>query len=175
VSINVTVPGDIPGLLRRGSPVRMTPPSREGVVARAGPLGAVVTDIRGENWRHDSPKSWGLGLLDLDLSDATGRLHALHWLATRSVFDVNDIADDLTGPIVDAVYWTWAGWEDDTGAPLGWELNLWSARYFFLSDDLFADLNHRDVETLPDGSRVVDAEALRRIVLHTAGREVPHG
>jgi hypothetical protein len=32
-----------------------------------------------------------------------------------------------------------------------------------------ADLDPNDVRLLPDGSRWVDAEALRRVVLHVAG------
>jgi len=34
---------------------------------------------------------------------------------------------------------------------------------------LLADLNPNDDTRLPDGSRRVDAEALRRVVLHVAG------
>jgi|GEM_PF-3302677 len=167
----LTLPGSIPGLLRRGSPVIAL-------------VGRARADTRGLCFGHGLDHTgtligtqregvvwYGLGDVRLDLSDLTGRAHALLWLTTCDVAALESIADDMTGPIVDALYWAWAGWEDDTGAPLGWELNLWNARYFFLNDDLLVDLNHRDVDTLADGSRAVDAEALRRIVLHVAGRE----
>jgi hypothetical protein len=36
-----------------------------------------------------------------------------------------------------------------------------------------ADLDPTDHRRLPDGSRWVDAEALRRVVIHVAGLEVP--
>ena len=41
-----------------------------------------------------------------------------------------------------------------------------------VSSRLLADLDPNDDRRLPDGSRWVDAEALRRVVLHVAG--VPH-
>jgi len=162
----LTLPGTIPGLLRVCSPVVQTfNGGRRCVVSELG--GGTVPMARiGGQW-------FKLSELALDLSDPTGRFHVLHWLASRDVAAVNDIADDMTGPIVGALYWAWLGWEDDTGAPLGWELNLWTARHFFLDNDLFEDLNHREVGVLSDGSRWVDAEALRRIVLHVAGLEVP--
>jgi hypothetical protein len=37
------------------------------------------------------------------------------------------------------------------------------------SEDPLADLDPNDDRLLPDGSRRVDAEALRRVVLHVAG------
>ena len=172
----LTLPGDIPGLLRRGSPVVFRSGGHvPGTVAKFADHKG-ITDVPWVWWEpHNEPNGVGKPSLRnsilLDLSDPTGRLHALLWLTTCDVAALESIADDMTGPIVDALYWAWAGWEDDTGAPLGWELNLWNARYFFLNDDLLVDLNHRDVDTLADGSRAVDAEALRRIVLHVAGRE----
>jgi hypothetical protein len=167
----LTLPGDIPGLLRRGSPVwRARAVGGLRCVCLTGAEGTAAVVLAA---RSDKCTEWYKSTeLVLDLSDPTARLHALLWLATQKVATIDAVADDMTGPIVDAIYWAWAGWEDDTGAPLGWELNLWSARYFFLNDDVLVDLNHRDVDTLADGSRAVDAEALRRIVLHVAGRPV---
>jgi hypothetical protein len=72
----LTLPGTIPGLLRRGSPVRASnDPERLGVVVGTGSsLGTLVF------WHWSETTSWTLETpVDLDLSDPTGRAHAAWW------------------------------------------------------------------------------------------------
>jgi hypothetical protein len=71
---DLTLPGSIPGLLRRGSPVTHIDGSR-----------LVVVEIDGDNAKLPSgwvlPSGWAFTrLLALDLTDATGRAHAAWWL-----------------------------------------------------------------------------------------------
>jgi hypothetical protein len=92
-----TLPAKIPGLLRRGSPVIdmrrvVTPcnlPAPRGLWAQCGPKldeGYILWDKpsgvreRLEEWVY-------AGLLALDLTDETGRFHAMLWLAAK--FDVD--------------------------------------------------------------------------------------
>ncbi len=78
------LPGDIPGLLRRGSPVvrvsRMDAPS---VVITLGTVAAKI----GYPWSiddEDVDTHW-VGGLALDLNDATGRAHAAWWCRAQPV------------------------------------------------------------------------------------------
>jgi hypothetical protein len=75
----LTLPGTIPGLLRRGSPVRASnDPERLGVVVGTGSsLGTLVF------WHWSETTSWTLETpVDLDLTDPTGRAHAAWWVST---------------------------------------------------------------------------------------------
>lgn len=68
---DLTLPGEIPGLLRRGSPVTHVDGSR-----------LVVVELDGNDAKL--PSGWAFTrLLTLDLSDATGRAHAAWWLLQR--------------------------------------------------------------------------------------------
>ena len=115
-----------------------------------------------------------LSRLHLDLTDATGRAHAAWWLALREV---------PTSHHLDPAAVSWA--RAPAQASAGWAMH-WCARavvgggsltgtWWTGSDGsplpraLLADLNPNDDTRLPDGSRRVDAEALRRVVLHVAG------
>ena len=74
----ITLPGSIPGLLRRGSPV-WTGWNDGAVVVRVWPDGtAAVMADHGESWLRVL-----LSELALDLTDATGRAHAAWWLLDR--------------------------------------------------------------------------------------------
>lgn len=178
---DLTLPGSIPGLLRRGSPVRR------------GPWAAVVTsppavapdwwtvaagetnDPGGPSWCEDRASAFAL-----DLTDATGRAHAAWWVGEHT--DAKDRSGDDRLP-----------WNGALGIPLraaglvwapdftvdGWGLHTWNLNYhwtFGSKRGLIATvvpslegLSVRDPRLLPDGSRWVDAEALRRVVLHVAG------
>lgn len=149
-----TLPGDLPGLLRRGSPVRdADDPERIGVVVGTYPRGEVCT-----HWTWgDTSEVVDRSRLLLDLSDATGRAHAAWWLAGWY-------------GLRPAATWTWRGM---------WDLDAPSRRLCFgvavagrshLAVPALADLDPLDDTRLPDGSRWVDAEALRRVCLHVAGR-----
>lgn len=74
---DLTLPGSIPGLLRRGSPVVRHDPHPTRGEAVENTLGQLVARLNG--WPH-------LGALegcDLDLTDPTGRVHAAWWAITR--------------------------------------------------------------------------------------------
>ena len=159
-----TLPCDIPGLLRRGSPVR--------VVGRSSwPSGVCIMPGDGDLWlvsrglripRQAAPQD-----LALDLSDATGRCHAAWWLAGH--FALVSAPHELL-----RVTWTYRGM---------WDLDGPRRRVKFAAcvDSRFAVevpaldvlVINNDRRTLPDGSRWVDAEALRCVCLHVAGLEAP--
>lgn len=107
-----------------------------------------------------------LNMLDLDLTAASGRAHAAWWLADQLASD--PMGMDTYSPFFDAVAWANEG-DDDEGAFLGWMLNAPAGRWHFLSLDCLHDLDPYDPHLLEDGSRWVDAEALRLVCLHVAG------
>lgn len=86
MAADLTLPGDIPGLLRRGCPV---------VGTYTGARGVVVEDVRihpelGPGVRASTgfEASFGrLKALALDLSDEAGRDRAVRWLAERVGLD----------------------------------------------------------------------------------------
>jgi len=78
----------------------------------------------------------------LDLSDATGRAHAAWWYRAR--IGQQKFATVLEIPLLE-------DWKRD--------------------DTMLSDLDLDDPRALPDGSRWVDAEALRRVCLHVAEME----
>lgn len=71
---NLTLPGDIPGLLRRASPVEIHEGRYSGVVIYSIDPGIFLISDEDEIY-----KSFGADLA-LDLADATGRAHALWYL-----------------------------------------------------------------------------------------------
>jgi hypothetical protein len=90
----------------------------------------------------------------LDLTDATGRVHATWCWRLRYCPAVPLDHWMRRSPELGGGY-SLAGWADHPEYP-----------------DLLSDLDPDDPRTLPDGSRWVDAEALRRVVLHVAAVEV---
>ena len=147
----LTLPGTIPGLLRRGSPVR------HPLGARGADIPCVViachtndrTCVVGYPWplNHEQADSWPLADLALDLTDATGRTHAAWWSLVNG------------GPSITA----WTAPPDAHARGMAGLLPLYE------SSRLLSDLDPTDPRLLPDGSRWVNAEALRRVVLHVAG------
>lgn len=169
MSADLTLPGDIPGLLRRGSPVLYRDEESWWTVlyieddeACAAPVGEVPLGA----WGH-------LSDFALDLSDPTGRAHAAWWLA-----------EQVSGHPAQAL---WDGTPDGSGGSrfcvwrLRWRSQTWphapcgvGAEVYSVRDvPALVGLDPDDPRLMPTGSRWVDAEALRRVVLHVAGREVP--
>lgn len=150
----ITLPGDIPGLLRRGSPV-LVPAS-----ARIPPGPHEYALVDGEDIDSDGWWVWTSGRgralvapahIWLDLTDATGRAHAAWWLASH--------AKNWPHTQADAAAW----------CRLGDAWAIGPVHYWPMSHVAFAGINPLDPRLLPDGSRWVDAEALRLVCLHIAG------
>ena len=168
-----TLPGSIPGLLRRGSPVfyrdeesSWTVLCIDGDEVCAAPVGEVPLGL------------WGMcDDFTLDLTDATGRAHAAWWLAGALYPEC---------PPTDGAAVAWqlfpgqqpsSGWwlrycarGDSSGSTTvsptfsgRWNPRMWSQHIPAL-----APLDPDDPRLLPDGSRWVDAEALRLVCLHVA-------
>ncbi len=169
----LTLPGDIPGLLRRGSPVVLATRTYGGSVFLDGARGVVCSDGGrvGTETLGGSPVLVSTSPRDLalDLTDATGRAHAAWWLASwwfRVTLDTTSPAAvcAIWRPL-GARWWTcaWPGASLDAGPGGG-------SRPLELDVPALAGLDPNDPCTLPDGSRWVDAEALRLVCLHVAGR-----
>jgi len=148
--VRLELSGAIPGLLRRGSPV----PAKH-VIVKVGTRQCVVANPDGMQWDAPTPH------LRLDLSDPTGRAHAAWWLAGRLYPD--------DGPYLCATVLP-----GRTIGPLGFGLSTTSVQegerwrtgpHFECTDDL----DPNDPRLLPDGSRLVDALALRLVCEHVAG------
>lgn len=140
---DLTLPGTIPGLLRRTSPVmaweEFTAQGQSVVVSLF--FGGMTALIATPDGLHEER----LAALSLDLTDATGRAHAAWWLAERAGGDGSQLID---------------GTFDNGQRDIDMPDYLWGA--------CCTDLYPHDPRLLPDGSRWVDAEALRRVVLHVA-------
>jgi len=161
--MSLTLPGTIPGLLRRCSPVLDPINNRTGLV-----MGVPAGTARVCMVAVDSPAivtGYHAEQLHLDLSDATGRTHACWWLSEKLG------SDERTSPF--------AVWQYDIGPedPDGGMMFLFGAQDVAPSEttaewiDLIDDMDCREsnTRTLEDGSRWIDVEALRRICLHVAG------
>lgn len=161
----LTLPGTIPGLLRRGSPAVRLPMTPVGgaVVDRDGwpcmivecgeDVAAVAYSDGGTTLAEDDVP---LADLALDLTDATGRAHAAWWVVDK---DFGDAPIEAHMAISGAMIWGLLA------SPVASEaVELWP---------VLRTLDPADPRLLPDGSRLVDALALRLVVLHVAG--VPHG
>lgn len=156
-------PADVPGLLRRGSPVWMA-----WLPAGAEPV-AICSPHRDSNGEHrvcvsDGSASPLLSLLSLDLTDATGRAHLAWWLAVRMY--------EADGPYITACVLP-----GRAVGPLRFGLSTISADEGarWRSHDAFNVTDHldpHDPRLLPDGSRLVDALALSLVARHVAGLEV---
>jgi hypothetical protein len=167
-----TLPGDLPGLLRRGSPALRDlgpyhAPQRCTIVGESscgwpwyaredgGPMGDATALLSGPA-EH----------LLLDLSDATGRAHAEWWLAGRALM-LGSYAAAQTRWVHERGEREWSIDAPDDDACLTY------SPYAADRDvrvPALADLDPDDPRLMPDGSRWVDAEALRRVCLHVAGR-----
>lgn len=166
----LTLPGDIPGPLRRGSPVIYQPRPRYQTSCLWRPGAEVVvltTWRRGEAMWVDVADAGGTEshpviCVALDLTDATGRAHAGLWLAHTLCPEIPEVVWAGLGVS------TWTSWD----VP---RFNLTTVTREGRERRSVAqlgadDLNPDDPRRLPDGSRWVDAEALRLVCLHVAGR-----
>ncbi len=88
-----TLPGDLPGLLRRGSPVQY-PPLMAGSWVVVDVLGetAAIACLAAETPHHHG--ECHISDLALDLSDPTGRTHAAWWWAERVPVDAAGLPRD---------------------------------------------------------------------------------
>lgn len=93
VSGTKTLPGDLPGLLRRGSPITMQTGAgpRPGVVMRHLPDGEVMIAWTGQDDGEEFDTSDPLPprALALDLNDPTGRVHAAWWIRRNAPRDAD--------------------------------------------------------------------------------------
>lgn len=178
MSDTITLPGDIPGLLRLQDRCVHTPTGKrcsvqdidDGIGQALVLFDGFTIDVdemnTGVMYAPEPCMMWvPLSCLSLDLTDATGRAHAAWWLATQ---EAQTAADTIDSPDFSAVAWYYY-MEDDTGAGW-WMLHTSWATLTFHDHECLEGLDDRDPRTLPDGSRVVDAEALRLVCLHVAGR-----
>lgn len=146
----VTLPGDIPGLLRRGSPVLCDiPPTLQGTVCCVD--GGPAPDVWVSWDDPDVTDDWVSSVhVRLDLSDPTGRAHAAWWLSgktnggTMRLYLARDVL----------WYGPYAARE-----PVGAYRH---ANYQGVVPGLAA-LGISDNTRLPDGSRWVEVEALRLV------------
>ena len=187
MSDSLTLPGSIPGLLRRGSPCILASGQDSPAYwldGRAVTLHALADDMASaacdglETVVHVAHAA-----LLLDLSDATGRAHAAWWLATWLCDTLGRIAQRPDTCSTPRLCWRMPH-------RLRAERNKYRSLYLLgfrgFADQQpprseavdprcvipgLADLDPRDRTPLLDGSRWVDAEALRRVVLHVAGLE----
>lgn len=140
----LTLPGEIPGLLRRGSPiviVRGERKGRVGVVADTTLDSIALCALEATVDDDADLRGFALNRAALDLADATGRTHALWWL-----LDAHGVARHHRASLIRGER-GWVLWGDDD-----WRV---------LPPTVLGDLNHRDPRLLPDGTRWVDAEAIR--------------
>lgn len=164
---NLTLPGSIPGLLRRGSPVVTAEPLRIGGITVMPGSRGVMSDLSLVSMALGEVRLENASMVALDLTDPTGRAHAAWWLmglthghmlpvrrARCSIYGVKT-AIILAGSPQDA------GWGSDRilGHPVGTVVPA------------LADLDPDDPRLLPGGSRWVDAEALRLVCLHVSNQE----
>lgn len=155
----LTLPGSIPGLLRRGSPVYDARDDLYGTVVEA-PMGlAVYSPTEGDGDIHHLDDEWGL-----DLHDATGRAHAAWWVAERVKWWPGHPAHAVWRCMEDMMR------QSSAMEPFAWGIgpgHWWPSTHHAL-----AHLNPNDPRTLPDGSRYVDALALKLVCEHLAGGAV---
>ena len=154
-----TLPGSIPGLLQRCSPVLS---NRWGSAVVVGVPGDERWDCL-EHWQlladsecfhHAFSDSDDLGL---DLTNKTGRVHAEWWLAAATGYPVHPPALEVYSiPL------------DDHFEETGLLVMFGSAVHAPEIEGLLDHLDPEDSCLLPDGSRWVDAEALRLVCLHVA-------
>lgn len=177
----LTLPGTIPGLLRRCSPVVFE--------ADAGPLWSGLTGavfavqttahvLVGVLTLPMLARRESISVLSLDLEDETGRAHASWWLEEHfsqlepgrrntfaGVVAEHEVLRSGVDGIAYAVVDGYRGW-------------LFGDTVFCAPEEgpehgtpipTLEGLNPEDPRTLGDGSSWVDAEALRRVCLHVAG------
>ena len=162
----ITVPGSVPGLLRLGSVVLIQIGGGEapGVVVRIGDSPVAIVSVDGFTLTEARPEE-----LSLDLTDATGRAHAAWYLG--------GVGASWHLSCDGHRRWEIHGGETPRAGVMlayegvGAEHRRMGGRPDYDVTDVPAldSLIPDDPRLLPDGSRWVDAEALRLVVLHVAG------
>lgn len=164
---DVRLPGSLPRFLRECSPValmrqidRDIPVGTRGVVLRVVDANTFIVAFCWSTPPHNGDDEVIAEVSGEDiealLTDATGRAHAAWWLAK---------ADDAR--------WSKAAihgvWNLTTLKQDPAYLTTYGAHNAWINVPSLADLDPNDPRLLPDGSRWVDAEALRRVCRHVAG------
>jgi hypothetical protein len=166
----LTLPGR-PGLLRHCSPVLAPVSKRVRAIGRRAIVIGEHLDSGGVLLADGAVEAYED--LALDLSDPTGRAHAAWWLADQPG------NESVVSRRRESPRWMCCpGASNDPGDRL-WHLTGYGCAPY---RDAFggehdprvvvpalAALNPNDPRLLPDGSRWVDAEALRLVCLHVAG------
>jgi hypothetical protein len=159
----ITLPGDIPGLLRRGAPVFIDDHRLDGPDVVLRMMGAEA-DVACTDLPHRHPWWTRLGLhrLSLDLRDEAGVDRAARWLVERTEPHVRV---RVTAPRWEGIgerRWTLDGrihfhpkWGDDSGEPMAP-----TGRTLHVPALASIPVDHPDADLL----------ALRAVVLHVAGR-----
>ncbi len=173
----LTVPGTLPGVIRNCTPVRVN----DGTVSYR----TISTGTRGSMAGLVGTPPAPLGHCAVDLTDATGRAHVAWALAAH-----------FAGRPVDGalVSWRYNSMPCNPGE-YAWDLSWEDQRTRWSDGGHVSELRHGlvlvpqpieeagpqivihavigldpcDDTRLPDGSRWVDAEALRRVALHVLG------
>jgi hypothetical protein len=169
-SDRILLPGDIPGLLRRGSPVVRTTDEGErlGVVVDADPaFGSRVVVMWQATVRHDAESDFlPRASMSLDLTDEAGADRAARWLAEQ----VGIPQHGYRGIRLAA-----AGVAFVRNHPIGWTLHTWNVNHYRAFVDSDRGLMGA-VTVVPDLASVdladprADLLALRAVCLHVAGR-----
>ena len=169
------LPSDIPGLRRLGTPVVCTERywdgtsyhpgvevGQRGVVAAVGPLEIAWLN---EDGSVDAILDADPAHVGVDLEDATGRAHATWWLADRLGLIPGGPHQYMR------VTWRYRGlWDLDGPLRRICFSSAHSSRSIIAVPGLMGLIRDNETRALSDDSRWVDAEALRLVCLHVAGR-----
>lgn len=170
MSEDLTLPATIPGLLRQCSPVRIDSDPDTGVVlALYAPGAGGASYDRAEVGIPDAlhngypavVRPYALPRLSLDLRCDTGRAHAAWWLGKPGCSTPRTFAHGRRRVVC---LWVYAIPYIAHRGGCGRLINQGAVIVPTL-----ADLDPDDPRLLPDGSRWVDAEALRRVALRVRG------
>lgn len=160
---DLILPGTIPGLLRVCALIAIASGAfagRKGVIVDLEPGARHAVVALQADAQHDASVEWlPLANLALDLTDATGRAHAAWWLEGQAPRWRTMMAGRLGGEMLRLLECV------ETHKFLGSDEREARGRVRLVLNGL----DPNDPRHLPDGSRWVDAEALRRVVLHVAG------
>jgi len=152
----LTVPATLPGVVRVGTPLAGSCVAVSAVHEDdAGVLYCMVARDPMESHGAINPEP--LCDLHVDLTDATGRAHVA-W-AVAAALGVNP---SRCSP-------RWIGTTPRPGWAIDGGENYVYRRYYRSFDAFNGKLDPHDNTRLPDGSRWVDAEALRLVALHVLG------
>ena len=150
----ITVPATLPGVVRRGTPVWAWDEETPWTVLAEGNGKAVCAPCAGLG----IPSCINRGNLQVDLTDATGRAH-VSWAIAAA------IGECQWAPLV--------RWEHPDGRAQAWTIpygaNVCRFWYADTGRGPCIGLDWHDDTRLSDGSRRVDALALRAVALHVLG------